>query len=608
MAIHITETKKKVVTAQTAEEIREQILAMAQEAQPGQNEHVEVILGGIYRPKAPLVFSTEENPELANISLTLRVPASARALFVSLNEVKGTELTPVPGKPYYKYQYEKDENGNYPLFHDFFCNGKRLKMAKSPIWRNPFALLPEERKGEKKLEGLYAPLEIAKAVKENGIGKTELRMYVQWEHYILRVKDVDLSVTKDVDGEPYALVTFFEEFDENFVKGVHTANNIGKRETFFTNNWAFLTEPDTFVYDWETGTVYVIPDEEKYLYDRNFGYASLSSFFVFKGMKNVTLDGLRFQGSTSTYVCENSYCAGLSNNEKRAERLREAAVVTSDVKDFTITNCSFRYLGANGVQMCDSVVRGTVENCLFEDIAMAGISVGNFNRDWCHAYNRLFNIKIVNNTLKQVAYDYPNAAAIFLGICDGALISQNTIDGCGYSGIFAGHGWSVVRYEPGEYVNLRNVEISYNKIHNFMDLCRDGAAIYMTGGNATRAYSERFNTIHHNYAYLDQGGHTDRRGYYLDGAASHFHVYDNVIDNCLLPLFTQYHVPAQYTYHCTVENLYSTTWVDSENHKPHNDVLLINCNVEEDLATLLAKHPEAKAIVEGAGYRAPAFR
>ncbi|MBO7170360.1 MAG: hypothetical protein J6W28_04195, partial [Clostridia bacterium] len=62
---------------------------------------------------------------------------------------------------------------------------------------------------------------LAKAVEKKGVGATQLHMYVQWEHYVLRVKDVDLTVTKDVNGETYALVTFYEEFDEYFVKGMH---------------------------------------------------------------------------------------------------------------------------------------------------------------------------------------------------------------------------------------------------------------------------------------------------------------------------------------------------------------------------------------------------
>ncbi len=602
MAINIIETKRTVVTADTLEAVREQVLAIAREASPQNPLHADVVMGnGIYRPASPIVFSTEENPELANISLTIRAKENTSPIVANLREVKGTELTPVPGKPYYKYQYEKDENGNYPLFHDFFCDGGRMKMAKSPVWHNPFALLPEERSGEKGLEGLYAPMDIARSIKENGIGATELRMYVQWEHYILRVKDVDLAVTKEVDGETYALVTFFEEFDEFFVKGVHRANNIGNRETFFTNNLAYLTEPGTFVYDWYTGTVYVVPNAGKAMQGMNFGYAPLKNYFVFSGMKNVTVEGLRFQGLTSTKVCESSYFAKLSNREAQMGRLREAAILTSNVRDFKVSNCTFRYLGANAVQMCDSSVRVTVENCRFTDIAMSGICVGNPDRVWSNPLNRKYNVKIKGNTLENIAYDYPNAAAIYLGICDGAEVSHNTIDGCGYSGILAGYGWCQVHYEPGEYCNLREVDISYNDIHNFMDICRDGAAIYVTGANATVNFAERFNYIHHNYAHLDQGGNSFRRGYYLDGSSSNFAVYDNVIDNCLLPLFTQYHVAAQCTHHNTVTNFYSTTPVDPANQNLGNDMVCDGIFCESTLEALFEKYPEAKTIADGAG-------
>ena len=609
MGIYLNKTTKEYEPQVTLAEVKEKILAAAAEAEQGSAVDVTVELdSGRYRAEAPVVLSAREHPELARIRLTVKAKSTMRPIVSGIRYLSGADFTPVEGTPYYKYQLERDENGEYPKFHDLFLADTRLAMAKSPIWRNPFPLLPEERSGEKKLEGLYAPMDIAKAIVKGGIGATELRMYVQWEHYILRVKDVDLSATKDVNGEPYALVTFYEEFDERFVQGVHRANNIGNRETFFTNNLAFLTEPDTFAYDWKTGVIYVVPSDPATMARVRYGYTTLTNYFVFEGMRNVTVEGLTFAGLTSSYVCDNGYFAGLSNNEKRAGRLRDAAIVASDMRDFTVKGCTFLGIGANGVQLCDSQVRGTVADCVFKDIAMGGISVGNFDRKWEKPENKMFNIKVVNNYLEHIAYDYPNAAAIFLNICDGAEISHNTVRGCGYSGVFAGHGWSDVRYEIGAYVNLRNVVIAYNDIKDFMDLCRDGAAIYMTGGNADIKCAERINEIHHNYAWLDEARHADRRGYYLDGSASNFYVYDNVIHNCALPLFTQYHVPAQYTHHCTVENFYSTTWIDPTNHKPHNDVICINCQTVSGLDALFAAYPEAKAIAEGAGFREPVLK
>ena len=605
MAIFVSKRTTTTEERVSLKEVKDYVLSVAAEATPENVLDVEVLLDTAnYLVEEPLVFSTEENPELANIRLTIRGKESMRPTFSPLKTIMGSEFTPVEGTPYYKYQLEKNENGEYPKFHDFFRGGVRLKMAASSVWRNPFPLLPEERKGEKRLEGLYVPYAQAEAVKESGIGCTQLHMYVQWEHYVLRVKDVDLSTTKDVNGEPYALVTFYEEFDEFFVRGMHSCNNVGNRESFFINNTVFLTQPDTFVYDWKTGTVYVIPENPVYFPRTKYGYTDLSNILVIKGMKNVTIKDITFAGLTSSFICDTGYFGRLSNYESRMGRLRDAAIVTSDVRDLLIENCSFIGLGGNGVQICDRTVRATVTGCTFKNIGMGGFSAGNYRYGcrWENYGDQTFGIKLTNNYFENIAYDYPSTACVWLGYCDGALISHNTIKNCAYSGISAGDGYSKVGFEPGEKINLRDVEISYNRIMNFMDVNRDGGAIYVTGANCLVSYARRFNSIHHNFASLEDQKDHDRRGYYLDGAASNWDVYDNVMDNSALPLFTQYHVPDQYTHHNRVWNFYSTTWVDPEgNHKPHHDTLLGFYAVEADRETLFAKHPEAKEIYENSG-------
>ncbi len=608
----ITLTKRVASTEQraTLAEIREHILAVAETA--SEDNVIEVVAEldqGKYFVDEPLVFSAEENPALKNIRLTVKAKPSMRPTVSGIRRISGAEFTPVEGMPYYKYQFEKDENGEYPKFRDFFLGDKRLTMAKSPVWRNPVALLPEHRKGEMKMDGLYAPVGIAERIKESGIGATQLRMFVQWEHYILCVTDVDPDTTMDVDGEPYVLVKLNAEFDEFFVRGMHRANNIGNRETFFVNNLAFLTEPDTFVYDWKAGTVYVLPADAANMARHSFGYTTLSNYLVFKGMKDVTVEGIDFVGLTSPYACDTGYFGRLSNYEMRAGRLRHAAILTSDMRNMTVKRCCFRALGCNGVQVCDKTVGLKIEDCVFKDTAMSAIAIGNYRTDgkvgngWKQGEETFF-VKVRNNYFEHIAYDYPSTACIFLGFCDGGELSHNTVRGCGYSAIAAGDGYSQVSYYPGEKVNLRNVEIAYNDIRDFMDVCRDGAAIYVTGANCTKDYAPRFNSIHHNAAFLTESGHRDRRGYYLDGSASNWDVYDNVIDNCQLPLFTQYHVPGQYTHHNRLWNIYSTTDIEPQgNHKPNHDTLLGFWAVEKDLDTLYEKHPHAKEIADGAGYR-----
>lgn len=624
MAINIQTITKKAAPAKTMADVRAQILDAAKDASADNVIDIVAELDqGVYTLTEPFVLSAEENPELAYTNITLKAAVGMRPAVTSWVPVT-EEYVPVEGKPYFKCQLEKDANGEYPRFHDLYFKNKRLKMATSPIWYNKEALTWEERGPGRysggdgtwmsddffapcDRKGLYAPIELAKQVAESESGATEMCMYVQWEHDTLRVKGVDLSDTKEFDGETYALITFDENFVPFFVHGMHRANNMMNRITFFRNDLSFLTEENSYVYDWNNGVLYFIVDTPNELWYHKVMRPTLDSLFEFKGLSNCTVEGLVFTGVSSSYVCDNGYYALLSNLERRlknylGDRLRHAAIVTSNIKNFVVRNCEFRGIGCNGVQLCDRTQRAGIYDNIFFDVAMSGVSVGNPTMKWENPDNQSFAVSVVNNYFEHISYDYPNAAAIFLGISDGSKISHNTIKGCGYSGIYGGWGWSSVGFEPGESVNLRGAEISYNKIIDFMELCRDGAAIYMTGGNAVLSCEDRFNSIHHNYALLADSGHHDKRGYYLDGGTSHWDVRDNVIDNCLLPLFTQYHVPGQYTHHCHTTNFYSTTPVDMENHKPYNDVLLKNCCVETDgIEALFTKYPAAKEIADGAG-------
>lgn len=605
MAI-LTEKVEKIKTQKTDfVEVKEQLLAIAARAESVTDVTVELEQGR-YTLTEPFVLDAEENPTLKKLRLTIKAQERMRPTVSGLNFISGGDFVPVEGTPYYKAQIPAKEDGTYPKFHDFFRGDKRLTMASSPIWRNPFDMLPEERSGEKKLEGLYVPMAMAEAAKAHGVGTTELRIYVQWQHFILRVRDVDLTVTKEINGEPYALVRFFEEFDEHFVCGVHRANNTRNRETYFINNPAFLTDPDSFAYDWHSGTVYVMPPADRSIAACQYGYTELESLFVFKGMENVTVEGILFSGLTSRYVCEKGYFGTLSNREFRnGYKLRQAAILAMNARNTTIKNCSFQNIGSNGVQFCDRTVVAEIANCEFKDIAMGAIAIGNYREGngWEDASGRTYNVRVINNYFEDIAYQYPSTACIFIGYVDGAVISHNTIHGCAYSGIAAGDGYSPVHFEKGESVNLRDVEISYNRVHNFMRRCRDGGAIYVTGANCTINCAERFNRIHHNFTYLDTLGNSDTMGYYLDGSASNWELTDNVADKCGMPLYTQYNISSQHTHHVTVKNFYSGTYVRPGDHRPHHDVYVENCCVTESLEELFDQYPDAKAIADGAGQK-----
>ena len=604
--------ENEILSAQTLDEARDALLSLA-EASDKRVEATVLLSEGEYALSEPFVLNAKVDSALSRLAVTVKAEEGAHPIVHSFAELPTDAFTPVEGKPYYVYQMEKDASGEYPRSCDFYLDGEKMQMARSRQWRNPFALLREERRAEKELEGLYIPPDVAKTLAEGGIGSAQLRMYVQWEHTILHISHVDFSVTKPVRGEDYVLLKMGPEFQRRYVCGIHGANNTGERETFITNALGFLCEEGTYVYDWTTGLLYVVPKKE--MSSHRVSYATLENLFILRGMKDVRIEGIGFTGVTSKFVCDNGYTAFLFNSERYAGRLSHAAILTVDVTDFCLSGCSFRGFGANAIQMRRSTRGARITNSRFVNVGMSAIYVGSYSKTYEIPDPRTvsdelrrnvrehisYDIRVENNYFEHIGYDYPNANCVHYYLVDGMKVLHNTIMGCAYSGISSGTGWRA-HFVPGEFVNVRNVEVAYNRIHNFMDCLRDGAAIYTIGANSVTGYSARFNSVHHNYVSLENSKDHDRRGYYLDGSTTNWEVYDNVVENSLIPLFNQYHVTEQFTHHIRIDRIYSTTPIDIANNAPHRDSILLEYFVETDgIEALCERHPNAKAICEGAG-------
>ena len=370
MAIKIQITERATETVDTFAEVRESILALAKTA--SEKEPLEItaeVEAGEYVLEEPFVLSAKENPELKNVRLTLKAAPEARPLIAAWHPVKGPFET-VEGKPYYRCRLEKDENGKYPRFHDLYYKGKRLKIASSPMWVNMENLTKEER-GPGNIDhtgiympedffapierrGLYCPIEIARQVAESESECTEMRMFVQWEQFTLRVTGVDLTDTKEIEGKTYALIILDENFVPYFVHGMHRANNMMGRATYFHNDVAFLTEENSFVYDWKNGFLYFTVDEPNELSEGMLMRPALDALFVFEEVSGVTVEGLDFTGVSSSFVCDNGYYAQLFNLERRqhnrmGDRLRHAAIVGVSTRKLTVKDCTFCGIGCTYV-------------------------------------------------------------------------------------------------------------------------------------------------------------------------------------------------------------------------------------------------------------------
>ena len=611
MAIEINRYASKDTTFSDFSAIREAILTAAREAEAaGKHDSFTVELDGTYHfLTEPLVLSATENPELLSLDITLRSRFSRGATLQSWRHAFGKDFVQSAENPcLYTCQLEKEPDGKYPLFHELFLNGKPIETSFSPAWKNRVPLSPEERRGEVKRKGLYVPLEIAEQLAAGECGSTELLMEIEWQFASLHATGVDLSDTRDFGGVPHALVTFREGEMDYLCTAMTSILNIGNRNCFFKNSPAFLSEPNTYAYDYERGVIYLLLDKPTPPELFAVEYATLENLIHIEGLENVTLEDLCFTGVTSKYVCEHPYLAGQANCiVKGVGRLRHAAILLENVRNVTVRGCSFDHIGCNGVQSVDASVNVTVENCIFKHVGMCAVTVGNPSSVWDEPKNRNYNVRVLNNYFEHIAYDYPASPCIYLGMVDGLEILHNTIRGCAYSGMSVGWGWASVPYEPGEKFNVRDAEIAYNYIENFMDMLRDGGAIYVLGGNANpKTTTRRFNRMHDNFAILAKGGKGEKYGYYCDGSSSNWDVYHNVMVGCAHPLFSQHTVPSAYTYHNHIHDIYVALTGDlvgyEHSHAAHRDVYFYDINlVEGDFAALAQKHPAAADIRAAAG-------
>ena len=600
------EFKQDICTNETLTDfaaVREGILAAAKEAEEaGRHDKLLVeIEGGWYYLNKPFRLSAVENPELASVDITIRGKGGDSPKMHSLNRIELSSFERVEGKPYLKYQLSKDQTGNYPKFHNLFLNANAIPMSKTAIWRNPDHLTAEERTGAVSREGFYIPMDTAKALSD-ALGAAELTIFVEWEYAKIHVARLDFSKTQTVGGAVYVLAVIAEDDMKFFSENCHRILDIFNREAYIENAPAALTEPNTFAYDYHSGILYVLPKNTEDLRGQFVQYPSAENFFSFEGLSNLTLENIVFTASTVKHLCDRIYHSGQANCVKKEGRPLTSAVLASNMRNFRVSACEFIDLGGNALHLINATTGARVENCLFRNVGMSALLVGNSTTKWEDPVNRNYNVFIENNRFEKIGYEYPTSVCIYIGMADNLRIRHNSIKNCAYSAISAGWGWLPVSYVPGESCNIRGAEIAYNYFENFMDVLRDGGAIYVLGGNADpSACPDCFNFIHDNYAELEDARDGSKYGYYCDGATTNWEVRHNVIINCLTPLYSQHH-PGALSYHNHFIDNYSTTHNRSEFHSPGRDVYFYDCHVVEEGYEALAKaFPVVEEIKKNAG-------
>lgn len=578
-------------------EAREAVLSFAEKVESGKREQAELIFDdGNYVLEKTIVFDTSENPALANISLSF-VCESGKARFTS-QQILPADGFKKEGK-YYTYHFEKDENGEYPRFRDFCVNGRRIPMCSSAHFIHAFPFAEgKERLCEENLEGMYIPEEALSVLPDGDFGSMELMIHVEWEFFILHAVGVDKTRVKyDENGNKHILLKMKEDEFRAYLAGMNRCLQPKNREFFFRNHSAFLTE-ESFSYDHHTGTLCYYPKEKL---DGEYSVPRLQKLFQFNGMDGVSFENMAFTCISEAYVGDHGFLSGQANIEKRkGKKLEVAAIFARDIRRFSARDCKFYDMNTNGILLVGGASRIQVRDCHFENIGMSAVSVGNPVCVGAAPKTCSCDVRIENNFLHRIGFDFPSAPAIQVFRVDGISICHNTIEYCAYSGISVGWEWSLQPYMVGEMVNIRDAEISYNRILHHMQILNDGGAIYVVGCNCDKEYTKYFNFMHHNFAYRESPRRTVR-GYYLDGSSTNWHVYENVTSGVHRPMFAQFIVPTEYTWNVRMDQTYTTDFVNPDTHAPERNTILGDVFQEPTLKELLRKYPKAVEIFETSG-------
>ena len=576
---------------------REAVLSFAKNVITEKREKAELIFDGDeYVLPKPLIFDAHADPAFARISLSLSCEDGV-ASFTS--EQKLDPLCFQKEGEAYVYRFERDENGEFPRVRDLYINGTRIPICRSESFVHAFTFEPnKERLCEENLQGIYVPEDVLSCLPDADFDSMELKIYLEWEFFVLHVMSVDPSRVKyDENGKKHVLLKIKEDELYEYVKGVNRCLQPKNREFFFMNHIAFLTE-NSFCYDRHTGVLAYRPEGEL---EGELSVARLDKLLSFVDMDGITLENLEFHGVSDQYICDHGFLSHQANIEKRLQKKVEtAAVFMRDVRGLVAKNCKFYSMNTNGILMIGVCARICITDCHFEDIGMSAISIGDPIRVGQHPLVCGYDIVVDNNFLRRIGFDFPSAPAIDIFRVDGLSVCHNTIEYCAYSGISCGWEWGLQPYALGEMINIRDAEIAYNRISHHMQILNDGGAIYVVGSNSRKENRRYINFMHDNFAYRDKPRRTVR-GYYLDGSSTNWRVYDNVTSGTHRPLFAQFVVPEQYTWNNILENNYSTDEVHVENHAPERNTILGDVFYAPTLDELFEKYPKSKEIFKKSG-------
>ncbi|MBQ4518778.1 MAG: right-handed parallel beta-helix repeat-containing protein [Clostridia bacterium] len=295
---------------------------------------------------------------------------------------------------------------------------------------------------------------------------------------------------------------------------------------YYENAYELLDEEGEFYIDKQADTVYYKPITGTDIHSSVIVAPKLETVIsvcgesVVKPAHNIVFSGITFKDST--WLSPNHH--DFLDTQNLYPEQPEAAVFLKNANHIKIEKCTIKNCGGDGLG-----ATRTVQDCTFlgnniYDISARGIHLGDWNgpEDSRIQTEIASGFVIENNYIHAIGEEYYSAPALSGVFIADTQIRHNEIFDVPYSGMHIGWGW-----DSYEKTSVKNLDISYNYIHDYMHTCADGGAVYFLG--ATGASAENMNEVYQNH-FKNAGSGTEGV-MYCDSGSNYYRLSENVIDN-----------------------------------------------------------------------------
>lgn len=168
-------------------------------------------------------------------------------------------------------------------------------------------------------------------------------------------------------GYSYEVTGKDENGNLTYIGGWQNNRQMGMHSDFkyIENVREEMTEPGEWYFDKKNKRIYVIPRSEHSL--ENAEICVNSSFFVFKGCRNVSIEGIKIRRAKRTFMLTNE---PLLRSDWTI--YRGGAIYFTNSSDCSVSKCSLFDIGTNGIFVDGKNSNITISKCHLKDIGASG--------------------------------------------------------------------------------------------------------------------------------------------------------------------------------------------------------------------------------------------